>query len=35
MNTYSLDMSHFNSGIYLMKIVSSKGETNTLKVLKN
>ena len=35
MNTYSLDMSHFNSGIYLMKIVSLKGETNTLKVLKN
>ena len=35
MNTYSLDMSHFNSGIYLIKIVSSKGETNTLKVLKN
>jgi hypothetical protein len=35
MNTYSLDMSHFNSGIYLMKIVSSKGEANTLKVLKN
>ncbi len=35
MNTYSLDMSHFNSGIYLMKIVSSKGETHTLKVLKN
>ena len=34
-NTYSLDMSHFNSGIYLMKIVSLKGETNTLKVLKN
>ena len=34
-NTYSLDMSHFNSGIYLMKIVSSKGEANTLKVLKN
>ena len=35
MNTYSLDMSHFNSGIYLMKIVSSIGETHTLKVLKN
>ncbi len=35
MNTYSLDMSQFNSGIYLMKIVSSKGETHTLKVLKN
>ena len=35
MNTYSIDMSHFNSGIYLMKIVSLKGETNTLKVLKN
>ena len=35
MNTYSLDMSHFKSGIYLMKIVSSKGETITLKVLKN
>jgi hypothetical protein len=34
-NTYSLDMSHFNSGIYLMKIVSSIGETHTLKVLKN
>ena len=35
MNTYSLDMSHFNSGIYLLEIVSLKGETNTLKVLKN
>ena len=35
MNTYSLDMSHYDSGIYLMKIVSSKGETHTLKVLKN
>ena len=34
-NTYSLDMSHFNSGIYLLEIVSLKGETNTLKVLKN
>ena len=34
-NTYSLDMSHFNSGIYLIKIVSSIGETHTLKVLKN
>jgi len=34
-NTYSLDMSHFNSGIYLMEIVSLKGETHTLKVLKN
>ncbi len=35
MNTYSLDMSHYDSGIYLMKIVFSKGETHTLKVLKN
>jgi hypothetical protein len=35
MNTFSLDMSLFNSGIYLMKLVSSKRETNTLKVLKN
>ena len=34
-NTYSLDMSHFDSGIYLIKIVSSIGETHTLKVLKN
>ena len=34
-NTFSLDMSQFNSGIYLMKLVSSKRETNTLKVLKN
>ena len=34
-NTYSLDMSHFDSGIYLIKIVSSIGEPHTLKVLKN